>query len=262
MVMLCLKVLDANANTIAVSHGENEVNLVCAREYKEGDRIILESSEKNIHIWLQLDDTLGRSMVYITNQAEYTIPFGEKRINLSPKAFYGEKHLLCARIASDFERKAYRNLAVNVNDRHGEVTCFPHASANVETRGEAVFAAKNAIDGITVNHSHGEWPYQSWGINRRKDAAIKVDFGRTVAVDRIVLYTRADFPHDNWWEKAAFTFSDGSTMEVQMKKSSLPHAFTFETKEIQWLELSNLIQSPEESPFPALTQIEVYGVDK
>lgn len=29
----------------------------------------------------------------------------------------------------------------------------------LETSGEAVFAAQNAVDGITANHCHGEWPY-------------------------------------------------------------------------------------------------------
>lgn len=262
MAILCLKVLDVNGNTIGVNRGENEVNLVCTREYREGDRIILESSEKFIHIWLQLDDALGKSMIYITDHVEYNIPFGDRRVNLSPKAFYGEKHLLCAKIAKDYEKKAYRNLSINVNDQHGVVTCYPHASANVETRNEVVFAAKNAIDGITVNNSHGEWPYQSWGINRRDDAAIKIEFGRMVVVDHIVIYTRADFPHDNWWKQATFSFSDGSSMQINMQKSCGAHEFSFESKEIEWLELSELIKSPEDSPFPALTQIEVYGYDK
>lgn len=67
----------------------------------------------------------------------------------------------------------------------------------------------NAIDGITAAACHGEWPYESWGINQRADAAIKLEFGRTVEADRIILYTRADYPHDNWWKKATVTFSDG-----------------------------------------------------
>jgi hypothetical protein len=262
MATLCLKVIDSKKQIIGVSRGENEVNLLCTRAYQEGDTIILESSEKNINLWLQIDDALGKSMVYLTDTIEYQIPFGEKRANLSPKVFAGEKHLLCARVAKDYENTAYRNLAVNVNDQHGQVTCYPHASANVETRNEVVFAAKNAIDGITTNESHGEWPYQSWGINRREDAAIKIEFGRKVLVDAITLYTRADFPHDNWWESATFTFSDGSRMEVQMEKNALPHEFHFDTKEIEWVELGQLIKSPEESPFPALTQIEVYGYEK
>ena len=72
--------------------------------------------------------------------------------------------------------------------------------------GEAVFAARNAIDGVTANLSHGKWPYESWGINQQDDAQMTLDFGRPVDIDKIVLYTRADFPHDNWWESVTFTF--------------------------------------------------------
>lgn len=261
MTMLSLKIADADRKTVAVGKGENEVYLVASREYQKGDFITLEISEKDAYVWLQLDDALGKSLVYLTGNMEYTIPFGEKRINMSPKVFSGNKHLLTAKMAKDCEIKAYRNLALNVNDQHNDANCFPHASANVETRGEAVFAAKNAIDGVVANDCHGEWPYQSWGINRQDDAVMRIDFGRTVETDKIVLYTRADFPHDNWWKKAAFTFSDGSSMDVEMKKSALPHEFGFEKKQISWVEIGNLIKSKDPSPFPALTQMEVYGTD-
>lgn len=262
MVTLYIKVVDASGSTVALACGEDEVNLLCTREYQEGDRLLLETLEKNIYLWLQFDDALGKSLVYLTDNLIYEIPFGEKRSHLSPKVFYGSKHLLYVKKAKEYEIKAYRNLSINVYDQHGDTHCYPHATANVETRGESVFAAKNAIDGVTANTSHGEWPYQSWGINRREDATLKIDFGRLIATDRIVLYTRADFPHDNWWRKATLSFSDGSSMEVTMEKSSLPHEFLFEEKEISWVELSNLIKSEEESPFPALTQIEVYGIVK
>jgi len=261
MSALLLKIVDSNWNTIAESHGDNEIYLVNERVYQPGDRIILETEEKNIPLWLQFDDALGKSLVYITDRVVYEIPFGEKRINLSPKVFYGELHLLYARVARDYEIKAYRNLALNVNDQHGDTNCYPHATANVETRGESVFAAKNAIDGVVANSSHGKWPFQSWGINRQDDAAMRIDFGRKVLADQIILYTRADFPHDNWWEEVTFTFSDGSSMTVTMKKSSLPHVFDFGKRKINWIEISDLIKSEEESPFPALTQMEVYGVD-
>lgn len=259
--MLCLKAYDKENKIIAVARGEEEVSLVISREYQEGDRLSLESSGNGNYIWLQLDDALGKSLCYVTGVIDYKIPFGEKRISVAPKAFSGNKHLLYARLAKDYGIKSYRNLALNVNDQHGDVNCYPHASANVETRGEAVFAAKNAIDGVVVNSGHGEWPYQSWGINRNPDAAMKLDFGRKVKIDRVVLYTRADFPHDSWWTNATLTFSDGSTMELPMEKSALPHEFEFEPREVEWLELSKLIKSDDPSPFPALSQIEVYGTD-
>ena len=156
---------------------------------------------------------------------------------------------------------AYRNLALNVNDQHGNTVCFPRAHANVETRGESVFAAMNAIDGVTENRSHGAWPYASWGINRQDDAELTLEFGRPVAVDQVILYTRADFPHDNWWVDGKLTFSDGSSMQLPMEKSVLPHVFTFEKKTVEWLKLGELIKADDPSPFPALTQIEVYGTD-
>lgn len=259
MSELCLKVLDADMKTLAAERGEDEVNLVFSQEYKEGDRIVLETAEKESYVWLQFDDALGRALVYLTGNVTYHIPFGEKRINLSPKAFWGRKHLISVRTAKDFEIAAYRNLAFNVCDQHGMENLYPHAQANVETRGESVFAAQNAIDGVTVNDCHGEWPYESWGINQQEDAKIRIDFGRKVSADRIVLYTRADFPHDSWWKQVSFSFSDGSSIEMKMEKSARPHEITFEEKQITWLEMHDMKKSDDPSPFPALSQIEVYG---
>ena len=141
------------------------------------------------------------------------------------------------------------------------MNCYPHASANVETRGEAVFAAKNAIDGVTANHDHGKWPFASWGINQRDDAEIKLEFGREISTDRIVLHTRADFPHDNWWVKGTVEFSDGSSMVLDLEKTDGAQEFTFSEKKISWLVLKDLIKADDPSPFPALTQIEVFGTE-
>lgn len=259
MENLCLKILNKNMEILAVSRGTDEVNLVYAGEYQEGDILILEVSEGIHYVWLQWDDALGKSMIYLTGNVTYRIPFGDRRINLSPKAFTGEKHLLSAKLAKAFEVDAYRNLAYNVCDQHDIENMYPHATANVETRGEAVFAAQNAIDGVTASNGHGEWPYQSWGINRQEDARIIIDFGREVLVDRIVLYLRTDFPHDNWWQQVSFVFSDGSRMDTALQKMEGPQEIVFEGKKIIWLEMCDMKKSVEPSPFPALTQIEVYG---
>lgn len=259
--MICLKIIDEKGNTAAQTSGEEEVNLVYTCIYEQGDRIVLETEEKNLFVWLQLDDALGKSMVYIKGNVEYPIPFGEKRSNLSPKAFWGNRHLITARKARDYEINQYRNLAFSVTDHHGNTTYFPHVSANVETRGESVFAAQNAVDGVTSNTSHGEWPYESWGINQQDDAKFKLDFGRKVRIDRIIVYIRADFPHDNWWRTVDFTFSDGSCMTVQLEKTKEKQEFLFQEKIIEWMELGNLKKSDEPSPFPALSQLEVYGVE-
>lgn len=259
--MICLKVYDAQNHLLAISRGDDLVNLVLAREYQIGDKISLEVPKQAQFVWLQVDDALGSSLCYVTGTVDYIVPFAEKRINISPKAFYGNKHLLKAKIAKDYEYTAYRNLALNVNDQHTMKNCFPHAMANVETRGESVFAAQNAINGNTCNTGHGEWPYESWGINRDPNACLRIDFGRLVEIDTVILTTRADFPHDNWWKQAELRFSDETSMEITMDKSSLPHIFPIENKQTKWIELTNLKQSTDPSPFPALTQIEAWGRD-
>lgn len=259
MAYFSLKVLDKNNNTVCVSSGEDFVDLVCIHTYEEGDRIVLETSEKNIHVNWQVDDALGKAFVYITDNVSYYVPFGEKRISYSPKVFSGSRHYIYVEKAREDEILSYRNLALNPADQHREVPCFPHATANVETRGESVFAAKNAIDGVRANLSHGEWPYESWGINRQADAVMKLDFGRCVRTDKILLYTRSDFPHDSWWKQVSITFSDGSSKDFTLEKSRRAHVLIFEEKEITWLELGRLIKEEDDSPFPALTQIEVYG---
>lgn len=88
---------------------------------------------------------------------------------------------------------------------------------------------------------------------------MKVDFGRRIRTDKVVLYTRSDFPHDNWWTKITLNFSDGSSQEFSLEKSSKAHVLTFPEKEITWVELCKLIKADDPSPFPALSQIEVYG---
>jgi len=261
MAQISIKLLDREGKTLAVEKGEDEAILVYGAAWQEGDNIAVEVSEKDQFYWLQLDDAKGASLVYIKENLYYQIPFGEKRVNISPKVFSGTKHLLYVRKAREFEYRAYRNLALNVWDQHGDVKCYPHASANVETRGESVFAAMNAIDGITASKSHGEWPYETWGINRRADAALKLEFGRMVEVDRIIFYTRADYPHDSWWRKATVDFSDGSSLDFALEKRGNAQEFTFEKKKIEWLELKNLIKAEDASPFPALVQLEVYGTE-
>lgn len=255
-----IKVLHSDGKLAKRVSGLEEINMLYDAEYREGDRIVFSAHKIPCYLALQVDEVLGEAFVYLVQkEISFVVPFGEKRICYSPKTFIGDKHLLTARMAREDEIKSYRNLALNVMDQHEEVGCYPHASANVETRGEAVFAARNAIDGIKANSFHGEWPYGSWGINRQADAAMKVAFGRLVEVDKLALYIRADFPHDSWWTKVTVTFSDGSSFDWSLEKTEKAQTISFDKKQIEWIMLSQLIKAEDDSPFPALTQLEVYG---
>ncbi len=259
MAKITLKIQNKDGVLLKEACGDNEVNLCYRGTYEEGDNITLEVEETNTFYYVQFDDAKGKSLVYLTGGVQYVIPFGEKSINTSPKLFSGDRHLLTVKKAFPEEIGNYRNLSENLWDQHGDVNCYPHASANVETRGESVFAALNAIDGVTIGDGHGSWPYESWGINRRDDATWKVEFGRPVEMDRLVIYTREDFPHDNWWEKMTVTFSDGSKEILDLVKGGHAQIFDLHKEGITWLEISELIKADDPSPFPALIQLQVYG---
>ncbi len=259
MEIISLNIRNKENQLLAEHTGTGFVDLVYMADYAEGDYIEIIPAKNNIFLRIQVDDVLGSSLVYMTAALRYTVPFGEKRVCYSPSAFLGSIHYLYAETVPAEELTSYCNLALNPNDQHGAVPCFPHASANVETRGESVFAARNAIDGVRANLSHGEWPYQSWGINRRTDAAITIDFGYSVRIDKLLLYTRADFPHDSWWTQVSFHFSEGSVLTKTLEKSILPHEICFSPRVITSLTMDTLIKAEDDSPFPALTQLEVYG---
>lgn len=258
--MFSIKVLKANGETKFVVRGESEAYLAATSAYEEGDRVVLEYAGEPQYFMFQADDAMGESFLYVTGNVEIKVPFGEARTGYSPKAFSGECHYIYARKATSEEIGSYRNLAFNVYDTHDNKTSYPHALANVETRNEAVFAARNAIDGIKANSSHGQWPYTSWGINQNPKACIRVDFGHAVDVDKAIIYIRADFPHDNWWKEATMEFSDGSSMVIALEKRATGQVIAIGKKTVTWVELKGLIQAETDSPFPALTQLELYGV--
>jgi len=260
MSELSIKIKNKNGEVVSENSGKDAVSIFYCGTYSDGDVIILNASEEKRYLVIQLDDAITPAFIYLSGKEFiFPIPFDEKKMAYSPKSFSGDKHLLKARFAYDFEICAYKNLAKNEYDWNGNKSCFPHAAANVETRGEAVFAARNAIDGNSENHGHGYWPYNSWGINCRDDAEIIIDFGRTVEVDLMIIYIRADFPHDNWWEKVVFTFSDGTKILSNLEKTDSGQKISFEKKKTKWVRMNNLIKSNDPSPFPALRQWEIYG---
>jgi hypothetical protein len=48
---------------------------------------------------------------------------------------------------------------------------------------------------------------------------------------------------------------------VSLEKSTEPHVIPMKKSGITWLKFGQLIKADDPSPFPALTQMEVYGVE-
>ena len=77
--------------------------------------------------------------------------------------------------------------------------------------------------------------------------------------DGLRLTTRADFPHDSWWTRATVAFSDGTAETVELGKRADPQSFPIKRRGITWLKVGQLVKADDPYPFPALTQIEVFG---
>lgn len=231
-------------------------------EYGQGDSIVVEGEATEMHVVVWFDAAMPPALVYLKGGSyAFAVPFQQRRLAYPPHSFSGAVHRIAVRAARDHEITARRNLAFNPYDDHGNKTLFPHGRANVETRGETVFAARNAIDGEKATDGHGVWPHTSWGINRDPEATLTIEFGRPVRIDEAVFYLRADFPHDAWWERASLTLSYGDTITVPFSKSGTAQSFALEGRATEWVRLHSLMKADDPSPFPALTQIEFWGTE-
>jgi hypothetical protein len=260
--MLTLK-LKNNAGELISENSHDTETYLAFKEYvyRDGDYIELTTNKTPMYLWVQVDEALAPSLIYLTQKTwKYKVVTdkGLKRA-FSPKMFSGERHYMMARVASDQDIKSYRNLALNPHDQKESSGAYPHAYANVETRNDSTFFARNAIDGCIANDNHGSFPYQSWGINQQKDAQITIDFGRKVRVDKIALILRGDYPHDSYWTQVTIAFSTGQELIIYPRKKLDRQFFHFKEVETSSVTLKNLIKHEDESPFPALTQVEVYG---
>lgn len=263
--MLRLTIYNAQHELQAQCEDARDISYVYESAYQPGDYIQVDWDEAPGFLNIWLEDTLPPALVYLPqSRLRYPIPSEAERVILSPKSFSGNRQLIRLCVAEAEELEETRNLALNPYDSHHNTDCFPHAQANVETRGEMWFAARNAIDGCHENHGHGAWPYQSWGINRDPNAAMTLDFGRDVLVEGFAFTLRADFPHDAWWEQVSLILegeneADSEELVFHLEKSDQPQYRSIEARKLRRCTLCKLIKADDPSPFPALTQLEVWG---
>lgn len=247
-----------DGRTLAGAQGEHEAALLYAGAYEPGDEIRFTSPVR--HAVVQVDQQVEPARVYLPQGGfAYRLPLaGDGLAVYAPGCFAGETHLISIR---PDETQEYRNLAKNPADQRGDTSAYPHATANVETRGESAFAARNVIDGQHIAAGHGQWPYGSWGIGARTDAELTIDFGREVEIDALALYLRADFPHDAYWIEGAVSLDDGSEYTFPLEGRDGAQRVALGTHRVKTIKLHRLIKCDMPSAFPALRQIEVYGRD-
>ena len=252
---LKLELLASSGEVLATT---SSPTLAFDRDYQSGDAIRISGAR---HVAVRLGAGMPECLVYAPgSRVEFRLPSGAEASAYSPDAFRGSHHEVTARPATAAELSTHRNLALNPYDQRGTSRYYPHATSNNECRNEAIFAARNVLDGNYQNKRHGGWPFESWGPDRGTGIWLQLDFGRPVTMDRLAVAARADFPHDSVWPTMTVEFSDGSRETIQLQETDKLQSFPLHTRTITWLRFTGL-DVPPTVGWRALTEVEVWGTD-
>ena len=255
--MIQILVQTADGAVLASAEHPEEALLSVDRVYEPGDVIRISGAK---HLTVQMDQSIPAGEVFLPEGTmTWTVPAGEHRLAYAPGLFDQPRHIIRAAAVPEETLREVRNVALNPADLRGDTDFFPHCTANVETRNEACFCARNVIDGLRHNTFHGEWPFESWGIGAREDAWCLLDLGRPVIAEKMALTLRADFPHDAYWVSGHAILSDGTELSFDLEKTGDRQWIDLGNRTVRWLRLERMIKSDDPSAFPALRQWEVFG---
>ncbi len=262
ITIINLKLIRENGDVKFKAYG-NEIDEHFHGEYEPGDKFRIDLCDSEF-VKLKLADTLAESIVYVPDGTfEFAVPFDRERgACYAPGTFDGDDHRIVVSEPTDSEIYDERLISLNSHDRHNVPKYYPHAVANFVTREDPCFFERNAIDGVIDNSNHGFYPYHSWGGGLREDLEFEVHFGRDVEASRVVLFLRADFPHDTYWKECDIEFSDGTKIHTELIGTADGQAVEFEPKLTEMIKLTGFKQQRLEDgslSFAALTQLEVYG---
>lgn len=225
-----------------------------------GDKIRISTSMPHQYLWVQLDETLAPTMIYLIGTSwTYTIQPTKNKIDT---VYAAKRHCIMVRKATTTMINQYQNLAFNAYDQLIDAGAFPHALTNVVEETNPVFMPQNAIDGKLANLSHGSYPFGSWGTHQRSDASLTIDFGRMVEVNSVKLLLRRDQlerPHDGYWQTGQLSFDNGAIIDLELTDSEEFQSFSFPSHRTTKVVLKNLMKAENSAKFTALSQIEVYG---
>jgi hypothetical protein len=158
-----------------------------------------------------------------------------------------------------------KNLSVNKNDIIDSLwkllpqKTYPHAQSNSECRGEPWFRARCAINDTVKNTGHGQG-FPSWGPEEITHPWLLIDFGKQVVVDSVVIYIRADFPHDGYWYKGRLIFSDNTGVNITLDSTAKPQSFKIALHSTTFLRIDSLAWHVP-TTWCAISQVQVFGYD-
>lgn len=223
---------DPKSGETTEGSGETSVELSVKDAYEVGDKIKITLPEGQHYVAFCLSKGNVEETILYLPKSTFTYTVQNISLSYPAKMNSERKSTITARIPTAEELAASRNLACNPADMEKNKNAYPHAiTTNVHDKGNESnrlqFEARNAIDGFTQNTGHGTWPVQSWGpgSNMSTKDTFKIDFGRDVSLTEIIIYLRADFPHDTYWESCTVKFSDGTTQELNFTKTANAQSF-------------------------------------
>lgn len=244
----------------ATGNGAAELKVTKAYSTSKTIKITIPDSQHYLAVTIA-KDVLQESIVYLKKSVfTYKIPDFSRSY---PAEMKKAGCTISARIPTVDELTANHNIALNTSDLLASTTVFPHASTTNVNNADAEWMARNIIDGFVQNNGHGTYPLQSWGPNDnvKPTDSIKIDFGHDVNVAQLVLYIRADFPHDGYWDSCTLKFSDGTTMDISITNSARAQKITLdETKVTSSLTFTNFHKAANSTgPWCAWIELQVIG---
>lgn len=246
---------EATGKGIAIMNYDNK--------YQDGDKITIKLPEGEKYMFVCLNGRAGEYLVYVPN-GTWTYTFENIQssypVTMSPgKSNSYRYNTITARIPTADELKAERNLAANVYDLTSNTTSFPHATTSSQAN-NAQLSGRTAIDGFTANVSAPEkWPNLAWRANSTDSkTSIKIDFGRQVVVNELVIYAANDATH---YVSATIELSDGTTMEINMRKTADAMTFDLGGKTVTSITLKNFVKA-DASANASIAEIQVIGTEK
>ncbi len=253
------------------SKADGFVEMYVDQKYQNGDTITVELPEGEQYLMFSLSSRIGESLIYVPDGTfTYTLSNIQtvfpKTVNPSMGVSY-TTNTITARVATEEDLQTRHNLARNSYDLKNATGAYPHVTTSTDCRNQADFEGRNAIDGFHNNKGHGGYSAQSWGPELQRDDPFEqqyfqVDFGREVYADEVRINIRADFPHDTYYTSATLEFSDGSTEEIQMRKTADAQVFTFEPRETSYVKIKDLrVVDQNGDDWAGITEFEVYGTE-
>ncbi len=236
--------------------GNGIAYLYVKSKYASGDTVSIELGDGNKYAFVCINGRLGETLVYAPDgKIEFTLNNTATiyPLTVSGRNYYRD-NTITVRIPTSDELKSDRNLALNPFDGSTS-TAFPHVISSGDMSG-AQYAGRNVIDGFSVNSDNvGKWPTQAWRPTNISDSSIKIDFGRQVVVNELIIYSAKD---TSYLISAAVEFSNGEKQVISLRNTSEGMSFDLGGRTVTSITLTNLV-SADSSSKASIAEIKVIG---